>query len=145
MTDAGIYAGLWLSAFLAATLLPAQSEAGLAFLVASGDYSLVLLVLVASFGNIAGAVVNWLLGRQLERFEGRRWFPVKTGPLARAKQWYGKFGIWSLLLSWMPIIGDPLTLVAGFFRVPLGWFLLVVTCAKTGRYLVVAALALEMF
>ncbi len=145
MVDAGMYAGLWFSAFLAATLLPAQSEAGLAFLVASGDYAPVLLVLVASFGNVAGAVVNWLLGRQLDRFQGRRWFPVKVGLLARAKEWYGKFGVWSLLFSWMPIIGDPLTLVAGFFRVPLGLFVLVVACAKTGRYLVVAALALEMF
>src|SRR3546814_5167650 len=76
MAELGIYSGLFLVAFLAATILPAQSEVGLAGLVMSDSHSVVLLVAVASAGNILGAVVNWGLGRGIERFAGRRWFPI---------------------------------------------------------------------
>jgi membrane protein YqaA with SNARE-associated domain len=142
MAELGLYAGLFLVAFLAATILPAQSELGLAGLVMSGNHSVVLLVAVASVGNILGAVVNWGLGRGIERFAGRRWFPVTPDRLDRAAGWYGRFGRWSLLLSWAPIIGDPLTVAAGVLREPLASFLALVAIAKTGRYIAVAALAM---
>ena len=142
MAELGVYAGLFLVAFLAATILPAQSELGLAGLVLSGDHSVVLLVAVASAGNTLGAVVNWALGRGLERFAGRRWFPVKPKQLERAASWCRRYGRWSLLLSWAPVIGDPLTVAAGVLREPLASFLLLVAIAKTGRYVVVAALAM---
>ena len=142
MAELGVYAGLFLIAFLAATILPAQSEAGLAGLLLSGDYSPVLLVAVASAGNTLGAVVNWALGRAVDRFSDRPWFPVKPAALARAAGWYHRYGRWSLLLSWAPFVGDPLTVAAGVLREPFATFLLLVALAKTGRYLVVAALAL---
>jgi len=141
MTDVAVYTGLLASAFLAATIFPAQSEAGLAYLVAMGEQPVGLLVLVASAGNTAGAVVNWCLGRQLGRqlahFSDRRWFPANKARLAAATSWYQKYGYWSLLASWVPIIGDPITLVAGFFRARFWPFLVIVGLAKTGRYLVV--------
>ena len=141
MTDLAVYTGLFASAFLAATIFPAQSEAGLAYLVAMGEQPVGLLVLVASIGNTAGAVVNWYLGRQLGRqvgrFSDRRWFPANKARLAAATSWYQKYGYWSLLASWVPIIGDPITLVAGFFRAPLWSFVVIVGLAKTARYLVV--------
>lgn len=102
-----------------------------------------LLVTTASAGNIAGSVVNWLLGRYVEHFRHRRWFPVKDDALSRAQAWYQRYGKWSLLLSWMPIIGDPLTVMAGMLREPLPVFLLLVSVAKTTRYLVLAALTLH--
>jgi membrane protein YqaA with SNARE-associated domain len=142
MTELGIYAGLFFVAFLAATILPAQSELGLAGLVSSGDYSVILLVAVASAGNILGAVVNWGLGRGVDRFAGRRWFPVTPQRLERAAGWYRRYGRWSLLLSWVPFIGDPLTVAAGVLREPLASFLTLVAIAKTGRYIAVAALAM---
>jgi len=80
-----------------------------------------------------------VLGRYIEHFRDRRWFPVKPAALGRAEGWYHRYGRWSLLLSWAPVIGDPLTLVAGVLREPLPFFLLIVTLAKLGRYLVVAA------
>ena len=135
MTDLAAYAGLFLTAFVAATILPMQSEAALVGLLLA-DYPAWLLVTVASIGNVLGSVVNWLLGRGIERFRDRKWFPVSGTGLARAQQWYGRFGKWSLLLSWVPIIGDPLTVVAGVLREPLPMFLLLVTIAKVGRYLV---------
>lgn len=143
MIDLGIYAGLFFVALLAATILPAQSELGLAGLVLTGDHPVALLVAVASAGNTLGAVVNWGLGRGIERFAGRRWFPVKPERLERAAGWYRRYGRWSLLLSWVPFIGDPLTVAAGVLREPLVTFLLLVALAKTGRYIVVAALALS--
>lgn len=135
-----VYLGLFLAAFVAATLLPAQSEALLVGLLLAG-YKPWLLVAVASVGNVLGSTVNWWLGRELLRFSGRRWFPVKPDALAKAQAWYARYGKWSLLLSWVPVIGDPLTLAAGVMREPLRVFLLLVTVAKTGRYAVLALVA----
>jgi len=132
-------AGLFLAAFVAATLLPAQSEAVLATLVASGGHPVWLLLGVATFGNVLGSLVNWAIGRQMERFAGRRWFPASPRQMERAKGWYARYGRWSLLASWVPVIGDPLTLAAGIMREPLWSFLLLVTIAKAARYIAVVA------
>jgi len=136
------YGGLFLAALLAATLFPAQSEIGLATLIMSGDFSISLLIIVATIGNVLGSVVNWVLGRGVERFSDRRWFPIKPVHMDKAKTRYHRYGRWSLLMSWAPIIGDPLTLVAGVLREPLSSFLVLVTIAKGVRYIVVALIAL---
>ena len=138
----GTYGGLFIAAFLAATILPAQSEAGLAALILASPASSALLVATASLGNVFGSVINWYLGRGINRFTGKRWFPANP-QLSRATSWYRRYGRWSLLLSWVPAIGDPLTLVAGIMREPLLRFLLIVGIAKTSRYIVVAMLALQ--
>ncbi|AKC87096.1 YqaA family protein [Pseudoxanthomonas suwonensis] len=137
-----VYGGLFLAAFLAATLLPMQSEAALVALLLA-DYPPWLLVLVASVGNVLGSTVNWWLGRELLRFQDRRWFPVSPAAMARAQARYRRWGRWSLLLSWMPVVGDPLTLVAGVMREPLRVFLPLVAVAKTGRYVVLAWVTLR--
>ncbi len=142
MLDLATYAGLFLTALVAATLLPAQSEAALVGLLLAGAQPPWALLLAASLGNVLGSVVNWLLGRGVERWRDRRWFPVSAKDLDRAAVWYRRWGKWSLLLSWAPIIGDPLTLVAGVLREPFPVFLLLVTVAKVGRYLVLAAATL---
>ncbi|SDT15538.1 membrane protein YqaA, SNARE-associated domain [Pseudomonas granadensis] len=136
------YAGLFLAAFGAATLLPLQSEALLVGLIVSEHYWLWGLLGVATLGNVLGSLVNWWLGRGLERFQDRRWFPVSRQHMATAQQHYQRFGHWSLLFSWLPIIGDPLTLIAGVMREPLGRFLLIVTLAKGARYGALAMLTL---
>jgi membrane protein YqaA with SNARE-associated domain len=133
------YIGLFITALVAATILPAQSEAALVALILTGDYSTLTLVAVASAGNILGSLVNWILGRGIERFRGKRWFPVSASRLDSAQAWYRRYGKWSLLASWLPIIGDPITVVAGVLREPLPTFLLLVTIAKVGRYVVLAA------
>lgn len=142
MTDLAIYGGLFLSAFLAATIFPMQSEAMLVGLL-HADYTPWLLVAVASVGNVLGAAVNWLLGRGIEHFRHRKWFPVREADLERGQRWYRRYGKWSLLLSWVPIIGDPITVIAGVLREPLPTFLALVAVAKTGRYVVIALAALE--
>lgn len=145
IADVGIYAGLFTVAFLAATILPAQSEAGLVALILAGGQPVVLLVAVASVGNTLGSVVNWALGRGVDRFSDRCWFPVKPDQLDRASQWYRRWGQWSLLLSWVPFIGDPLTVAAGVLREPFLNFLILVSIAKTGRYVVLAAITSGVF
>lgn len=137
------YAGLFFSAFGAATLLPLQSEAVLVVLLLSGGYNEWWLIAIASCGNVLGSVVNWLLGRSIEHFKGRRWFPVGSAQLEKASLHYQRWGRWSLLLSWLPVIGDPLTLIAGVMREPLWRFLLIVTLAKATRYGVLTWLTLS--
>ena len=144
MSELGAYAGLFLSAFVAATLLPTASEAVLVALLLTDTHSLCLLLTVATLANVLGSVVNWLLGRCIERYRDRPWFPVKPDSLGRAQGWYQRYGKWTLLLSWMPVVGDPLTVVAGVMREPFGMFLLLVTLAKFGRYLVLSGIVLGL-
>ena len=144
MTDLLAYFGLFMAAFGAATILPMQSEAVLAGLLLTGRYSAVWLVVTAGVGNILGSLVNWMLGRGIERFRQRRWFPVGEDTLDRAQAWYRKYGKWSLLASWVPVVGDPITVVAGVLREPLPTFLLLVTIAKLGRYVIVALATMNL-
>lgn len=135
MAEISGYLALLMSAFLSATLLPGSSEVVLLGLLQSQTGQPHTLVAIATLGNVAGSVMNWGVGRYLTAFKDRAWFPIKEAALARAQAWFARFGIWSLLLSWVPIIGDPLTLVAGSMRVPFGRFLLFVTIAKALRYI----------
>lgn len=137
-------ASLFAVAFVAATILPAQSEAALVGLQLAG-YPLGLTIAVASAGNTLGAVVNWALGRGVSRYRDRRWFPVSPRALERASNWYRRWGRWSLLLSWAPIGGDALTVAAGVLREPFWSFALLVAVAKTGRYVAVSALAVGLW
>lgn len=136
--------GLFAAALLAATLLPAQSEAVLVGLVLASGHSVWLLLAVATAGNVLGSIINWGLGRGLVHFADRRWFPTAPERLVQATRWYHRWGHWSLLASWVPIIGDPLTLVAGVLREPLWRFVLIVTLAKGGRYLALVLIATRL-
>lgn len=142
--DVSILFGLFLTSFAAATVFPAQSEALLAGLILKTDLAVWLLVAVASVGNILGSCVNWLLGRYLETLKERRWFPTSNVALERAKAFYRKYGRWSLLPSWVPIIGDPITVIAGILRERLAVFVPIVSIAKAGRYIVVTILTLQI-
>jgi membrane protein YqaA with SNARE-associated domain len=136
------YLGLFGAAFLSATVFPFQSEAILFVMLMAEHYQVGLLVAAASVGNILGSCFNWLLGRFIAHFEDRRWFPLTKAQVAKAEGWYHQYGRWSLLLSWVPIIGDPLTIVAGVLREPFPVFLALVAVAKTARYVAVAAVTL---
>ena len=130
-----------------------QSELGLAVLIQSQDYALIWLLVAASIGNIAGAVVNYMIGRGLYQFQKpdaleKIATPKRTKPSScfynKAALWYERYGKWSLLLSWMPFIGDPLTVIAGYMRLGVLPFAIIVSIAKITRYLVVAYLSLAL-
>ena len=113
-------------------------------LLVQGKQHTVLLIAVASLGNILGSCVNWYLGLKIEHYKNKKWFPVSADKMLKAQKTYQKYGYWSLLLSWVPIIGDPITLIAGLLKENLVRFLLMVSIAKIGRYLFVYA-AFAMF
>lgn len=131
--------GLWLAAFLAATLLPLGAEWLVVTLVLNG-FSPASVWLVASSGNVAGSWVNYAIGYYWGRPGIQRVFGVSDTALARADERFARWGKVTLLLAWVPVIGDPLTLIAGLLRVPLGWFLLLVALGKAGRYALVITL-----
>ena len=132
-----IYLSLFAISFLAATILPFSSELTLVGLIATSNYDNLLLLMVASFGNVLGSVVNWSLGFYSRNLTTKKWFPFKERQIERSSAWFRKFGKWSLLFVWIPIIGDPLTLVAGLLRVKFLDFVILVAIGKVSRYLVV--------
>jgi membrane protein YqaA with SNARE-associated domain len=136
--DLTAYGGLFAAALAAATILPAQSELLLAGLLSAGEQSPVLLVTIASLGNILGSIINWGLGRYLIHLRHCRWFPLKPAAYDRTVGWFNRYGLWSLLLAWVPVIGDPLTVVAGALRVDLLRFTVLVAIGKVGRYIFIA-------
>ena len=135
-----MYLTLFISAFSAATILPVQSEVLLAYQVSIAPDSVVLLVAVATLGNVLGATINWWLGRLTENFRAKKWFPVNQRQLRKAENFYAQYGRYSLLFSWVPIIGDSITIVAGILREPILSFVLLVTIAKCARYVFVVGL-----
>jgi membrane protein YqaA with SNARE-associated domain len=136
------YAGLFIAAFLAATILPLSSELVLSALLVSG-LSPVMLVSVATLGNVLGALTNYTLGYWASLGIVKKWFKLSDVEFARAEQRFKKYGIFSLLLAWVPIIGDPITVVAGVLRIHLAWFLILVTTGKLIRYVVISYFILQ--
>lgn len=141
--NSAAYFSLFLISLGAATILPFGSEVAVIGYLKGGTLPWQGIVLVASLGNIMGSIINWLLGRSFTHFQDRRWFPVSRKNMVRAQGWYHRYGRVSLLLSWVPVIGDPLTVAAGVLREPLWSFTLLVAIAKTGRYLALTAIVLK--
>ena len=119
---------------MAATIFPLSSELTLIGLLKLGSYNSHFLIGISSPGNILGSVFNWFLGYYLLKYINKKWFPFKQNQINLASKRFNKFGIWSLLFSWLPVIGDPLTLIAGILRVNFLLFLILVTIRKTSRY-----------
>ena len=138
MTPLSAYATLFLSAFTSATVLPGSSEAVLLGFLATEIGDPATLVTVAVVGNLLGSILTYWMGRYASEFRDRRWFPVSPAQYDRAQAWYEKYGRWSLLMAWVPIVGDPLTVVAGAMRTRIALVILLVGLGKTGRYLAVA-------
>ncbi|MCF2910902.1 DedA family protein [Pseudoalteromonas sp. DL2-H2.2] len=139
-----LYVSLFFSALLSATLLPASSELLLSGLVVKQQGALLMLWLSATAGNVLGSVINYYLGTMVSRVENKRWFPVSRPAMDKAQRQFQKYGVYSLLFAWLPVVGDPLTLVAGVFRTRFSLFLLLVTVGKGLRYAVVIGLAAKL-
>ena len=132
-----IYLSLFAISFLAATILPFSSELTLAGLMLKSNYDNLLLLIVVSLGNVLGSVINWVLGFYSRNLSTKKWFPFKDEQMEKSSIWFNKFGRWSLLFAWVPIIGDPLTLAAGLLRVKFIEFLILVTIGKVSRYFLI--------
>ncbi len=134
LTELSIYAALLLNAFVAATLLPAMSELTLASLLLAETGAPLGLFIAASLGNVAGSCLNWWLGHRITQYQNRRWFPFTNDQLERGRKYFERFGKYSLLFAWLPIVGDPLTLIAGILRTRFPMFVLLVSIGKATRY-----------
>ncbi len=132
--------GLFVTSFLAATVLPMSSEAVLAGVALTTTTDKLLLLAVATVANTLGSILNWSFGRWGAHFRDRPWFPVKPATYDAAADRFRRWGTWSLLLSWIPIVGDPLTLIAGAAGVRFLPFVVLVAIGKAARYAVVLAL-----
>ncbi|WP_305976867.1 YqaA family protein [Rheinheimera baltica] len=128
-----VYGSLFLSGLLAATLFPASSEVLLLALLQQG-YQPFWLFVAATAGNTLGSCINWYLGLKLQQFQHKRWFPVSQDALNKAQRHFTRFGVWSLLLAWLPVVGDPLTLIAGVLKVRFKLFVVLVLLGKAARY-----------
>ena len=144
MSSIEVYIILFTSSFASSTILPGHSEITLIALITQKKYEVFYLVFFASLGNISGSVLNWYLGLYFLKFKNKKWFPFKENHINKVSKSFLKYGKWSLLLSWVPFIGDVLTLVAGMFRVPLHQFIIIVSVAKIGRYIFVSLIALSI-
>lgn len=138
------YSTVFSVAFLAATLIPMSSELVLANLTAAARSDVFLLWLLATLGNTLGGVVNWALGMYCLKWVNKRWFPFSKNQLDKSERWFRRYGIWSLMLAWIPVVGDPLTFAAGVLRVRLWIFIIFVTIGKAGRYAMVIAAAQQL-
>ena len=139
MEALALYGTLFTSAFLAATILPVSSEVVLIGMLASGRADPFLLLATATVGNTLGSVLNWFLGRGIETLRTRRWFPISADRCEQASRIVRRFGAWTLLFAWLPVIGDAFTVVAGAARVRLGLFIILVAIGKAARYAAIVA------
>ena len=145
MSSIQVYIILFASSFASSTILPGHSEITLIALITQKKYEVFYLVVFASLGNILGSVLNWYLGLYFLKFKNKKWFPFNENQIKKVSKSFLEYGKWSLLLSWVPFIGDVLTLVAGMFRVPLYQFVVIVSVAKVSRYIFVSLIALNVF
>ena len=121
---------------MVATIVPFGSEMYFATLLSFNKYNNLLLLIAASTGNVLGSVFNWVCGYYVNYFIKKPWFPIKKEKIQKGTEIFNKYGKWSLLLSWAPFIGDPITFVAGTLRFSLIPFLILVSIGKVGRYLI---------
>ncbi|MCK0068561.1 YqaA family protein [Kordiimonas laminariae] len=135
--DLAIYGGLFVSAFIAATLLPAFSELSFAASLSENAGVPLFLFIAVTSGNVLGACLNWWIGSKIVHFQSRSWFPFSPNQIAKAEHHFARYGKWSLLFAWLPVVGDPLTLVAGILRTNLLFFLTLVSIGKATRYVVI--------
>ena len=134
------YLSLFTISFLAATILPFSSELMLASMLSIENYNRTLLITFSSLGNILGSVFNWVLGFYFINLQNKKWFPFKEKQISKSSLWFEKYGKWSLLFAWVPIIGDPLTFVAGTMKTKILIFIILVSFGKIARYLFISLL-----
>ncbi len=134
-----VYITLFIVAFLSATLLPLGSEGVLLYDISQG-HAVILLWIFATLGNTLGSMVNYWLGLKGEIYLEKKGH-LSAKKMEKARSFFDSYGGWTLLLSWVPIIGDPLTFIAGVLRYNFKWFSLIVAVAKGARYAIVIFLA----
>ena len=128
-----VYLILFITALISATLFPLGSEALLLYDVSQG-YNIYLLLLFATVGNSLGSVINYFFGLKGEEYLLQKRL-LSEKHIIKVKFYFDKYGAWIILLSWLPIIGDSITFIAGVLKYNFRKFLIFVIIAKFSRYL----------
>jgi membrane protein YqaA with SNARE-associated domain len=136
------YPALFLLSFLAATLIPLGSEWLLVTMLLQ-QHNPLATVATATIGNYCGALSSYLIGIYGSDFIATKVLRMDSSSTRKAERFFAKYGSWSLLFSWLPIVGDPLCLVGGALKIPLGRFSLLVFTGKAVRYCAVSWLTLQ--
>ncbi|MCD6429762.1 MAG: DedA family protein [Deltaproteobacteria bacterium] len=131
------YAGLFLASFLAATILPLNSEVVLSVLLLN-ELNPTVLVSVATFGNVLGSFVNYAIGFWGSVFLVKKVLKISEDESVKAQQTFKRYGVLSLFFAWVPVVGDPLTFVAGVLKINLLIFFILVTSGKLIRYVIIS-------
>ena len=131
------YVGLFLASFLAATILPLSSEVVLSFLLLNG-LNPTILVSLATFGNVLGSFLNYAIGLWGGVFLVKKVLKISEDEFGKAQQIFKKYGVLSLFFAWVPVIGDPLTVVAGALKINLLIFFILVASGKLIRYIIIS-------
>ena len=137
ITNTLIYFSLFIFCLSLGTFFPFASETFLATQLLSEKYNVFLLIFFASLGNILGSVISWLFGYFVNFFIKKPWFPINNYLLQKGTAIFKKYGKWSLLLSWVPFIGDPIAFAAGILKYNILFFLIFVSIGKVARYLLI--------
>lgn len=135
MAEVWVYGSMFMAALIAGTFLPflpGSSEIVLAGLLANKQGDTLLLVTAATAGNVLGAIVNYVVGYSVSELAGKKWFPANEGQMARASDYFERYGSWILLMSWAPFFGDLITAIAGLLRTDFRLFLILVTIGTAG-------------
>ncbi len=133
------YLGLFISSFLAATILPFSSEIVLAGLLLKG-WNPYYLVFIATLGNVLGSLTNYALGKWGGTIIVKRFLKVSDKELQRSSNVFNKYGVFSLLFAWVPVIGDPITIISGIAKTNIFLFSFLVSIGKLARYILVAGI-----
>ena len=132
---------LFFSALISSTLFPGGSETLLLYRLHEGGNASAL-VAIATVGNVLGSLITYTMGRLGNEAIHKKWLRMDEKKIERAEHWFGRYGQVSLLFAWLPIVGDPLCLVAGLLRSSLIWFVMLVTLGKCARYVLLAGLVI---
>jgi membrane protein YqaA with SNARE-associated domain len=140
-----IYLSLFTLSLMVATIIPFASEGLLVSAILANKYNIWLLLISASLGNILGSVINWICGYYFTHLIKKKWIPINQKQIDKASSYFSKYGKWSLLFSWVPFIGDPITFVAGTLKYSFLSFLILVSIGKIGRYITVYFLTIGVY
>ncbi|AXX91055.1 hypothetical protein CPU12_08005 [Malaciobacter molluscorum LMG 25693] len=137
-----VYITLFFVSLISATLFPLGSEGLLIFNINEG-YNLYALLIFATLGNVLGSIINYILGFKGEQFLQNKKI-LDENKIFKYKKFFEKYGFYSLFLSWAPIIGDPITLIAGVFKYSFKKFIFIVLISKFLRYLFLSFVTLYL-
>lgn len=125
---------VFIAGAISASILPGTTEVAMATAIGAFKLAPIPVIAAATAGSVAGSGVQWAIGRFLASYRDHRRFPLKAADYDKYAAWFQRYGVWALIMSWLPGVGDVLTLVGGLFRTPFWLSMVLVGLAKGARF-----------